>query len=120
AVGGGAFVDTLNRKTGEYQRFFAKTKDIIDWIVIGDGEHVLEHIIDGKIPPERRAISVEELPAELKPSGESSLVPDFSDFNTFKYPYLVVTASSGCPFTCSFCNELQFYGAYRKRAGSKV
>ncbi|MFO0891956.1 MAG: hypothetical protein U0790_22830 [Isosphaeraceae bacterium] len=117
AVGGGIFVDTLNQEAPPFPGFLEQTRDCIDKVVIGDGERAMELILAGRVPDDQRVINARSLPGTPEKLWP---VPDFSDFNVFKYSHLVATGSTGCPFECSFCNELNFYGRFARRDAELV
>lgn len=106
-MGGGIFADHLNRDSYNFQIFLKKIP-FIDSLVIGEGERRFLDLLQGQ------------------DSGSANLdlaqapVPDFSDFDLSRYPYLTAYVSRSCPFQCAFCSETVQWGAYRKKSAQQV
>ncbi len=113
-IGGGLFADSHVQGSPNYQRLLEVTTGYIDKIIIGEGELLLLKYLKGELPEEQRVYTREDMGGQyldLKGTG----LPDLSDLNIRKYSHLPATASFSCPYKCSFCNEVQFRGKYRKR-----
>lgn len=112
-MGGGIFSDQLPIGSPDLDFFISKTP-YIDKILIGQGEKLLLDFLRGNLPEQKKIITLHDIgiePLEL----ELMDVPDYSDFNTRSYIYIGGTASSSCPYQCSFCNVKEFWGKYKKR-----
>ena len=119
-VGGGIFADSHKRGTPNFSTLLRETEGTIDKVIIGDGEVLFYKYLEGEFPGEKRVLLQEDLePGEVL-SLEEKPLPDFSDLSMLKYSHLVATASIGCPASCSFCNEKNFFGRYRKKNPVKV
>ena len=119
-VGGGIFTDSHKRGTPNFSDLLKETRSYIDKVIIGDGEELFLKYLEGKLPDEKRVFTQQDLdPSEILSLEEKSL-PDFSDISMLKYSHLVATASKSCPYSCSFCNEKEFFGPYRKKNPAKT
>jgi radical SAM superfamily enzyme YgiQ (UPF0313 family) len=113
-IGGGAFVDTHGPGTPNFEYLLEHSRDYLDKIIIGEGELLFLKYLRGELPDDRRVYTQEDIGGMTLDFNKIQL-PDLSDLNLRKYAYLPATASIGCPFQCSFCNDFKFWGKYRKR-----
>lgn len=113
-VGGGLFADSHSPGTPAFDTLVEKTRDYVDKIVVGEGELLFLKYLRGQLPESQRVFTVEDVGGEFL-DLKGAAVPDFSDLNIRKYSHMPGTASFSCPFRCSFCNEIKFRGAYRRR-----
>ncbi len=111
-MGGGAFADTHNIGSPNYEALLEETKDYVDKIMIGQGELLFLKWLQGELPADQRVYTKDEINGQFLDFTEQD-IPDFSDFDLKYYPYLAATASSSCPYQCSFCNSSKFWGKYR-------
>lgn len=124
-MGGGVFADLLAPGSPNLDFFLEKTRDIIDIIVIGEGEHLFLKILEMKAKGEihretsKRVFTLADVDFQLLDLGTVEPL-DFSDFNLASYPYLVSYTSRSCPFQCAFCSETVQWGKYRKKSTSQV
>jgi radical SAM superfamily enzyme YgiQ (UPF0313 family) len=109
--------------------FFLEKTPYIDKIIIGEGEELFLKFLRGELPGSQRVSIAKTIktgnpenkdqenkdPANQYEIIDSFEVPDYSDFNTRKYPYLAVSSSISCPHECSFCNYKMFWGEYRQK-----
>jgi len=114
AIGGGAFVDTHALGTPNFEQLLEYSRDYLDKIIIGEGELLFLKYLRGELPDKKRVYTQEDIGGMTLDFNKIKL-PDLSDLNLRKYAYLPSTASIGCPFQCSFCNDFKFWGKYRKR-----
>lgn len=113
-IGGGLFADSHIKGSPNYERLLEVTEDYIDKIIIGEGELLFLKYLQGELPADQRVYTQEDINGkQLDLKG--AVPPDLSDLNIRKYSHLPGTASFSCPYRCSFCNEIQFRGKYRKR-----
>lgn len=112
-MGGGIFVNDLATNTPDFQ-YFVDNTPYIDKVIVGEGQRLLLKVLRGEIPDSQKVCSIEDVDGKLLKYEEMGM-PDFSDFDTQKYMYLGAEASSSCPFQCSFCNVVEFWGNYRKK-----
>lgn len=117
-IGGGAFADSHATSSPNFKVLCDLSEGIIDHIMIGQGEKFMLELFDGKLPANKRVLNANN---DLCHTLSLDDVPnsDLGDFNIFKYAYLPVTASQGCPFKCSFCNQKLFYGGFETRNTEK-
>jgi len=124
-MGGGVFADLLAPGSPNLDFFLEKTRNIIDKIVIGEGEHLFLKILEMKakdeIHPEtsKRVFTLADIDSQLLDLATVEPL-DFSDFNLASYPYLVSYTSRSCPFQCAFCSETVQWGKYRKKSIPQV
>jgi len=119
-VGGGIFADSHKPGTPNFTAFLEETRSYVDKVIIGDGEELVLKYLEGKFPDDKRLLTHRDLEASEVIPLENRPLPDFSDVSMAKYTHLVATASKGCPFACSFCNEKEFFGNYRKKNPAKT
>ena len=113
-IGGGLFADSHIKGSPNYERLLEMTEDYIDKIIIGEGELLFLKYLRGELPENRRVYTPEDIDGEVL-DLKGAVPPDLSDLNIRKYSHLPGTVSFSCPYKCSFCNEVQFRGKYRKR-----
>jgi hypothetical protein len=113
-IGGGIFADSHAPGSPNFERLLQATSQYIDKIFIGQGELLFLKYLRGELPSSQRVYTQQNLKSEPL-SFEDTDIPDFSDFNIYKYSHLAATASIGCMFKCSFCNEKTFWGKFRKK-----
>jgi hypothetical protein len=113
-IGGGIFADSHMKGSPNYERLWEVTRDYIDKIIIGEGELLFLKYLRGELPKEQRVYTSEDINGQVLDMKDTP-PPDFSDLNIRKYSHLPGTASFSCKYKCSFCNEVQFRGKYRKR-----
>lgn len=118
-MGGGIFSIQLTPGSPNMDFFMEKTKDVIDFIVIGEGENILLAILRDQVPHNRRLLTREDIPG--KPMGFAPVDNwDYSDFDYRRYRYLAGQGSASCPNKCSFCNVAKFYGDFREKDPKKT
>jgi len=113
-IGGGLFADSHMVGSPNFDALLEVTRDYIDKIIIGEGELLFLKYLKGELPENQRYFTSADINGEVL-NLKNAAPPDFSDLNIQKYPYLPGTASFSCKYKCSFCNEVQFRGKYRKR-----
>ncbi|NIM15668.1 MAG: radical SAM protein [Candidatus Aminicenantes bacterium] len=113
-IGGGIFADSHIKGSPNYERLLEVTAGFVDKIIIGEGELLFLKYLRGELPAFQRVYTREDIDGEVLDLKDAR-PPDFSDLNIRKYSHLPGTASFSCPYNCSFCNERQFRGKYRKR-----
>lgn len=119
-VGGGIFADSHKIGTPNFSALLKETRSYVDKIIIGDGEELFLKYLEGKLPQDKRVFTQKDLePLEILPLEKRPL-PDFSDTSLLKYSHLVATASKSCPYSCSFCNEKDFFGKFRQKDTEKT
>jgi hypothetical protein len=111
-LGGGIFSDTHAVGSPNYEALLKETEHYLDKIIIGQGEILFLKYLRGELPELQRVYTRNDINGEIL-DFSSMDIPDFSDFNILNYPYLPATASSSCPFQCSFCNSKKYWGKYR-------
>ncbi len=120
-MGGGIFAGTMALDSPNLEYFLERTRDTIDYVIVGKGEVFMLKALQGELPPGKRVFTAREFEEEIPrlpvpPSG----MPDLSDLELQHYPYLAASASSGCPFKCKFCNSPVYYGEYTKKDIDRV
>jgi radical SAM superfamily enzyme YgiQ (UPF0313 family) len=114
--------------------------DILDWIIVGEGEHGVESLITGKIVDgvynKDTYNSNWQLEAPRTPKVDITAVPypDYDDFDFTAYPKdayevaentmgvasLFIEGTRSCIFDCKFCNVRGEFGVYRARDGEAI
>lgn len=118
-MGGGVFYDQLAAGTSNLEVFLEKTKDYVDALLVGEGEVLLLHYLQGKLDKSRKVHTMDDLKGKtLDLSIER--VPDFSDLDIRSYPYLSVYGSRSCPYRCTFCSDSVFWGKYRYKKPRQI
>jgi hypothetical protein len=113
-MGGSIFSDTLIIDTPNFETFLKKAP-YVDKIIIGEGQNLLLKLLRGELPESQRVFTLKDIDGEILGFSELS-TPDLEDFNVRDdYPYLPAQSSVSCPYRCSFCNEREFWGQYRKK-----
>lgn len=114
--------------------------DILDYIVVGEGEHGVESLLTGK--PASGVYNKDtynpdwQLEAPRTPKVDLTKInyPDYSNFQFDQYPKdayevaentmgvasLFIEGTRSCIFDCKFCNVRGEFGVYRARAGEDV
>jgi len=111
-MGGGVFADDLALGSDNLETLLDGF-DFLDHVVIGEGELLLQRLIEGDFA-NKRVISLADLDHnELDIATVPA--PDFSDFNPHAYLQLSIEGGRSCPFQCSFCSETVQWGNYRKK-----
>jgi radical SAM superfamily enzyme YgiQ (UPF0313 family) len=113
-IGGGLFADSHIIGSTNFEKLLEVTQDYIDKIIVGEGELLFLKYLRDELPPGQRVYTLKDINGEVIDLKEAA-PPDLSDLNIRKYSHLPATASFSCKYKCSFCNEVQFRGKYRKR-----
>jgi len=113
-IGGGTFADSHAIGSPNFEKLLEVSKDYVDKIVVGQGELLFLKYLRGELPDSKRVYTRDDIGGETL-DFNAIRTPDLSDLNLRKYAYLPATASLGCPFRCSFCNDFNFWGKYRRR-----
>jgi radical SAM superfamily enzyme YgiQ (UPF0313 family) len=113
-MGGSIFSDSLIVDTPNFETFLEQAP-YVDKIIIGEGQNLLLKLLRHDFPESQRVFTLKDI--DGKTLGFSALsTPDLEDFNVVRdYPYLPAQGSISCPYQCSFCNEQDFWGQYRKK-----
>jgi radical SAM superfamily enzyme YgiQ (UPF0313 family) len=90
----------------------------VDIICTGEGEGVLQELLDNKLDCaniagiwyKKNGTLIKNKPRKLIRNLDSYSFPDFDDFNMEKYffinnNYLPIMVSRGCPYSCSYCSN---------------
>lgn len=118
-LGGGIFADQLAEGSPNMDFFLEKTKDCVDYVIIGEGEHMFLKLMRGQLPTGKKVFSLKDIGWQTLDIHKASL-PDFQDFNLEFYPNFASYTSRSCPFQCSFCSETVQWGRYRKKSGKQI
>lgn len=117
--------------------------DILDWIVVGEGEHGVEMLVRNEVNLIAAGVYNKDtynldwqLEAPRTPKVDITKVPypDYSDFNFKAYPKdayevaedtmgvasLFIEGTRSCIFDCKFCNVRGEFGVYRARTGKAI
>jgi hypothetical protein len=113
-MGGGVFYDQLSVGTGNLERFLGLTKDYIDTLLVGEGEVLFLRYLEGKLPEGKRVYTQDDIKGQVVDLSQEQ-VPDFSDFDIRRYPYISTYGSRSCPYRCAFCSDSVFWGKYRRK-----
>lgn len=118
-MGGGIFADSHAVGSPNFEILAAISKDYLDKIFIGPGEQLFLAYLQGRLPGTQRVYTTADL--ESPPLGFEDIdLPDFSDFNPYKYTYMPAAASVSCMYRCTFCNEIKYWGKFRKKEPGQV
>lgn len=111
-LGGGIFVDSHAFGTPNFEILLEYSKDFLDKIIIGQGELLFFKYLKGELSDLKRVYTRQDIQGRILQFHEVG-IPDYSDFDLARYPYLVATASASCPNQCSFCSTQRYYGNHR-------
>ncbi len=113
-MGGCVFFNHLAVGNPDLEYFMEKTKDYVDKMIVGKGEVLFLKLLRGELPESQRLFTQKDIdPEELK--SYTFDIPDLTDYNLEHYFYLAASGSSSCPFECSFCNAVTFFGQYKEK-----
>jgi radical SAM superfamily enzyme YgiQ (UPF0313 family) len=111
-MGGGTFNETHAPDSPNFQILLAATEGYLDKIILGQGELLFLKYLRGELPDSQRVYTKADNSGKILQFNEMDL-PDFSDLDMDKYPYLAATASASCKYSCSFCVAQKVAGKYR-------
>jgi len=111
-MGGGVFADDLALGSENLQ-ILLEEYPWLDHVILGEGELLLQKLLDGSLAHKRVLALADLNGATLK--MEDVPTPDFSDFDLTRYYNLTIEGARSCPFQCSFCSETIQWGEYRKK-----
>lgn len=115
-MGGGIFADHLAPGSPNFEAVLEESQDYLDKIFVGQGELLLLKFLQGELDKTRRVYTLGDINEAVLDFADMEL-PDFSDFDVRNRPYICLgsTGSTSCRFQCSFCNEVKFFGKFRKK-----
>ncbi|MCP4157036.1 MAG: radical SAM protein [bacterium] len=114
-MGGGIFSDQLAPGSPNLEYFEEYSKDIIDKIIVGEGEQLFLMYLEGELDETKRVARLKDIAGKTMDMSKVE-VPDFSEFNLRYYPLLAHYGARSCPFQCKFCSETINWGKYRKKS----
>lgn len=114
-MGGGTFNETHAPDSPNFAALLEVTKDYLDKIIIGQGELLFLKYLQGELPESKRVYTKEDINGQFLDFHQLDL-PDFSDLDLVRYPYLANTASASCIYQCTFCVASKVAGKYRTKA----
>ncbi len=117
-MGGGIFSGEMAIDSPNFNYFINHTPHI-DCIIMGEGEQLFLHYLQGKFPEGKKVVTLDDISGSTL-NLDTMPVPDFSDFDLRYYPNLPSYSSRSCPFNCSFCSEAVLWGKYRRKKASQV
>ncbi len=114
-MGGAIFSQSLGLGTRDLDYFLETTGGVVDALIIGEGEHLLWQLLEGKLPAGKRVYTQDDADGRLLDLAQAPL-PDYSGLDLAMYPHIAHYGSRSCPFECSFCSETKYWGKYRKKS----
>lgn len=111
-MGGGTFNESHAPDSPNFRILLEESKDYLDKIILGQGELLFLAYLRGTLPADQRVYTKDDIGGKILDFEEVSL-PDFSDLDIGRYPYLAATASASCLYQCSFCVGSRVSGKYR-------
>jgi len=118
-MGGGVFSETLPHGSEDLEIFLEKTKPYLDKIVIGEGQNLFLKLLRGELLESQRVFTIKDINNETLDIS-TIVVPDLSDMDIARYPYLAGSGSRSCPHNCSFCSVSVYYGKYKKKSAAQT
>jgi radical SAM superfamily enzyme YgiQ (UPF0313 family) len=113
-MGGGTFNETHAPDSPNFAALLEATRDYLDKIILGQGELLFLKYLQGELPANKRVYTKADIGGKILQFNELD-IPDFSDLDMSRYPYLAATASASCPYQCSFCVSSKVSGQYRSK-----
>ncbi|MCP5104049.1 MAG: hypothetical protein GY950_11755, partial [bacterium] len=113
-IGGSVFSEQLTVGSPDLAFFLEKTRDYIDKIIIGQGELLFLNYLQGNLPESQQLYTARDIAAQQLDLSQLP-VPDYSDIEIDRYPYLGFTGSVSCPYQCSFCNVVAYFGQFKQK-----
>ena len=113
-LGGGVFADQLHPESDNFKMILENYGNLIDKIIIGEGEKLLLNFLQNKLDPNKKVYSISDISNEYL-DLKQTLIPDFDDFDLVNYPQLATYASRSCYYQCKFCSETEQWGKYRRK-----
>lgn len=111
-MGGGTFNETHAPDSPNFKALLDAAEGYLDKFILGQGELLFLKYLRGELPENQRVYTKAEIGDKILDFHEQRL-PDFSDLDVEKYPYLAATASTSCLYQCSFCVAAKVAGKYR-------
>lgn len=111
-MGGGTFNESHAPDSPNFQALLETSAHYLDKIIIGQGELLFLKYLRGELPEDKRVYAKCDIDYQILDFHQQE-IPDFSDLDTSKYPYLSATASASCIYQCSFCVAAKVAGQYR-------
>lgn len=118
-MGGAIFSEQLILDTPDMDFFLEKTRGYIDKIFIGQGELLFLNYLQGNLPESQRVYTAKDINNQIVSFRDLPL-PDYGDIDISRYPYLGFTGSISCPYQCSFCNVVPYFGKFRQKDASQM
>jgi hypothetical protein len=118
-MGGSVFADSHAKDSPNFQAILDESAGYLDKIIVGQGEYLFLKYLQGELPGDQRVYTREDIGGQILEFAQQE-IPDFSDLDIHRYPYLAATASASCQYQCSFCNSVKFWGAYRVKDPAQV
>jgi hypothetical protein len=118
-MGGGTFNETHAPDSPNFQALLDISRDYLDKIILGQGELLFLKYLKGELPDSQRVYTKADIGNKILDFHQQQL-PDFSDLDMEKYPYLAATASASCLYQCSFCVASKVAGKYRVKDPSQT
>ncbi len=113
-MGGGTFNESHAPDSPSFKALLEASESYLDKIILGQGELLFLKYLKGELPESQRVYSKADIGGKILDFHELD-IPDFSDLDMQKYPYLAATASASCIFQCSFCTASKVAGKYRTK-----
>lgn len=111
-AGGGIFAETHTYLSYNFNKLLEVSKGYIDNFFIGRGEILLEKYLKNELDTESIVFREQDYKHDSLKFTDIP-IPDYSDFDLRRYPYICASSSSSCPYSCSFCNTREFWGKYK-------
>jgi hypothetical protein len=118
-MGGAVFSEQLTLDSPDMEFFLERTHGCIDKIFVGQGELMFLNYLQGRLPDPQRVFSSRDLDNQTLKLSQMPL-PDYLDINLQQYPYLGFTGSVSCPYQCSFCNVVAYFGKFQQKHVSRM
>lgn len=115
-MGGGIFADHLAPGSPNFELILEKTRDYVDKVFVGQGELLMLKYLRGELDNTKRVYTLDDIQGKVVDFSTLD-IPDYSDYHARdnRFFSLGATGSVSCKYQCSFCNEVKFFGKYRKK-----
>ena len=119
---GGQGVKSANLGEEKGFGYHMKKAGLCDLYIVGEGEHIVKDVLDGKLSGPGLS---DENPAQVNELDDLPF-PDYSFYDLDRYDYLspnkevFIVGSRGCVRRCTYCDVAKYWPKFRYRSGKNI